>query len=338
MSKTGQLSYRLASSNARSRSCGRSAILTGSRLSLAAAASAAAPSHRPRRIPVTSAFEVSSKTRAGAVMSAPPAISLSITSRAEPSAPTSGATRSTTTLASTTGTPILNNEVGCGYPRLCRQRGLPLLDFFKPLAHGDIRQRSVRGNARLHLHNDLLQVHHVDPVTGPALDSREPTCPDPAPDRLLRPPRSPRRLPDCELVHRHTTILLQLLLQHNVVAARTVSALCPARSMGACSLDSRAVEKEPFGAQGPHRQPGRDRGAGRARVPRRGPGERRGLFRARPRCLARQDRRRGICARRRLSRGQLPRHRQDPQGGSGVWCRRRAPRLRLPGGKRAVRA
>src|SRR5215470_859176 len=161
MSRTGQLSYRLASSNARSRSAGMSALLIDSSSSFADAASAAAPSQRPRRMPVSRAFDVSSQTRAGATTSAPATASSRTSNSAAPRGGVSGATRSTTTLASTTGMPVLDDQIGCASAGLRRQACLPLGYLVEPRKQTGIGRGSVRVNARLQLQYDLLQVHHV---------------------------------------------------------------------------------------------------------------------------------------------------------------------------------
>ena len=63
----------------------------------------------------------------------------------------------------------------------------------------------------------------------------------------------------------------------------------PSRTTGcAPHLDSSAVERSRFRAQGAHRQPRRDRGPGRAGLPGRRAGQRRGLRRAGPRRAARR--------------------------------------------------
>src|ERR1022692_1586108 len=98
-----------------------------------------------------------------------------------------------------------------------------------------------------------------------------------------------------------------------------------------------AVEKEPFRAQGSHRQPGRDRRPRRARLPRCGSRQRRRLRPARSGCTACPRGGRGLRARRSVGRGKLSGHREDPQGGGGVRRRCRTPRVRLPGGERALR-
>src|ERR1022692_938936 len=66
-----------------------------------------------------------------------------------------------------------------------------------------------------------------------------------------------------------------------------------------------AVEKEPFRAQGSHRQPGRDRRPRRARLPRCGSRQRRRLRPARSGCTACPRGGRGLRARRSVGRGKL---------------------------------
>src|SRR6266568_2001954 len=192
MSSTGQFSYRRASSNA----CAWSSATrrTGRRRSRTAALSASAPLHRPRRMPVSSAFAVSSQSSPGASSSAPDRAQPANRARAGESGPTSGAMRSTTTDASTTGTAILDHQVAGG---LADGRpdppGLPVIDLSQP--RPEVVQGHRADGAGSHLDRDSLQVHDVYVVGIPAFGRGQPTGPDPAADGLRRPAGAPGRFP-----------------------------------------------------------------------------------------------------------------------------------------------
>ena len=90
--------------------------------------------------------------------------------------------------------------------------------------------------------------------------------------------------------------------------------------------------------QGPGRQPWRDRAAGVPHLPRSRDRHRRGLFRRRRRRVARRRRRRGRAPSRLVCRRDLPRHPPDHRRCLAHRRGRSTPRLRLPFGKRRVRA
>ena len=90
--------------------------------------------------------------------------------------------------------------------------------------------------------------------------------------------------------------------------------------------------------QGPRRQPWRDRRPRHPRARRARHRLRRRLLGGRPRRAARQARHRGLPARPRPGRRVLPQGRQAARGHRGVGRRGRAPRLRLPGRERRLRA
>src|SRR6266702_63393 len=162
MSQTGQFSYRRASSNA----CAWSSATrrTGRRRSRTAALSASARAQPANR------------------------------ARAGESGPTSGAMRSTTTDASTTGTAILDHQVAGG---LADGRpdppGLPVIDLSQP--RPEVVQGHRADGAGSHLDRDSLQVHDVYVVGIPAFGRGQPTGPDPAADGLRRPAGAPGRFP-----------------------------------------------------------------------------------------------------------------------------------------------
>ncbi|CAA9379418.1 MAG: Biotin carboxylase of acetyl-CoA carboxylase / Biotin carboxyl carrier protein of acetyl-CoA carboxylase, partial [uncultured Nocardioides sp.] len=90
-------------------------------------------------------------------------------------------------------------------------------------------------------------------------------------------------------------------------------------------------------AEGPHRQPWRDRRARRPRLQGRGDRQCRGVRRPGPRRAVRPARRRGSRPRWRDAGRDLPRHHQDPLGRRRLRGRLGPPRLRLPGRERRVR-
>ena len=90
-------------------------------------------------------------------------------------------------------------------------------------------------------------------------------------------------------------------------------------------------------AEGAHRQPGRDRSPRHPGLPRRRLRLGRGLRRAGPGRPSRPDGRRGVCARWQHAGRLLPRHREGSCRRRAFRSRRRAPRIRLPIGKRAFR-
>ena len=89
-------------------------------------------------------------------------------------------------------------------------------------------------------------------------------------------------------------------------------------------------------AEGPHRQPRRDRGPRDPGLQGRRHRQRRGVRRPRPRRAVRPARRRGALAGRRDPGRLLPRHREDHRGRREVRRRLGAPRLRLPRRERAT--
>src|SRR5215470_7030038 len=228
MSYTGQLSYRLASLNARSRSARVSSLRTGNRAARANVTSAVAASHRPRLIPVSKTFETSSQSKLGATTSTPEATSLS--SNVLAGAPTGvcGSSKSTNTEASTTATPVLKEHVQGTLARSGPNAALPFFDFVQPGKQAGIRCRHLLRDASIQFHHSLIQMHHIDSVAGSSLDSREPARPDPSSDRLFGPPGPPRCLTNSELLRRcHASTLLQQLLLH-----QCLTELCPVPMLG----------------------------------------------------------------------------------------------------------
>src|SRR5258708_11022177 len=118
--------------------------------------------------------------------------------RAGAAIPQPGATRATTTEASTTGTAVLDDQVGRAGPGRDGQAFLPAVEVLEPGGQA-VAARCRVCVARVVNDGYLIEVGDVDSVAASALPRGKAARPDPAADGLLGAMRAPCRLPDGDL-------------------------------------------------------------------------------------------------------------------------------------------